>query len=88
VFVQTGLLPAMCSTQWPHEENVGILELFLVELKHINNVKDWWWWWWIWLSFAKFQKVDHLLFISKSSLVHLILVNLVNFSRDGQHGSC
>jgi hypothetical protein len=73
---------------WPHEENVGILELFLVELKHINNVKDWWWWWWIWLSFVRFQNWYHLLFNLKSSLVNLILVNLVNFSRDGQHESC
>jgi hypothetical protein len=30
--------------KWPHEEKVGILEIFLVELKHIIKVKDWWWW--------------------------------------------
>jgi hypothetical protein len=64
------------------------LDCFLVELKDIIKEKEWWWWCPFWWSFVRFQKVEHLLFISKSSLVHSILVNLVNICRDGQHESC
>jgi hypothetical protein len=42
------MLPAKCSRKWPQEQFGQILDLFLVELKDINRVKEWWWWWWIW----------------------------------------
>jgi hypothetical protein len=74
--------------KWPHEIFIGNLQFFLVELTYIIKEKEWWWWWSFWQRFVRFQKVDHLLFNLKSSLVNLILVNLVNFSRDGQHESC
>jgi hypothetical protein len=49
VCCKTRLLPARCSTQWPHETFIRILKIFLVHLIHIfKEVELWWWWWSIW----------------------------------------
>jgi hypothetical protein len=88
VWASNLLLPARCLIKCPQEKSFQIWEFPLVDCIHIIFEVDWWWWFSFWWRFARIQNVDHLLFISKSSLVHSILVNLVNFSSDGQQRSC
>jgi hypothetical protein len=88
MFAKFWFLPARCSTVWPHEHFVQILQIFSVRLIWIIKGVEWWWWWSNWCRFAKLQKGDDLNFASKSPLVTFILVNVSRVNPSGQHKKC